>query len=356
MPSTESRPTLGRVLVASTGTEGDLRFPLEPTDGWGSTWDIGAFYSPQEGVGGELGWHEERLGDDSARASTTLWGGSRGAGGLRATGAYALTDDYRLDLGGKFRYGNEDFFGVGALSRESDVSPLTVRRLEAFVGARHHVDNFYLSVGWRLDDATFVKADGGVYPALDLPDKQGLLLSGLQAEFGYDSRDSERDPERGTWIYVRGFSPSRGVLSPRTFQEWDAAIHQNFWLSTHHQDLGFHVVTTATTGEVPFQVFPYLGKTEWLPAVRAGRFQDRNALSAVALYRRKMGLGFSLGPYLGCGAVSYDWANLFPSPWKFGLGLVAAWNPSRSRGQGVKLAFGEFASELIFQAGWSSEL
>lgn len=143
---------------------------------------------------------------------------------------------------------------------------------------------------------------GGVLAGSSVTGSKAMMNSGAGFAAEYDTRDSEMNPHRGSFIeakmlwfgsYAGGdASFSKGTLDMRTFIP--------FGESTICLQFG----GASVTGDIPFYYYPSLGGSQSLRGFYYGRHVDRNLVFSQAEYRFNVWKRIGMTLFAGAGEVA----------------------------------------------------
>lgn len=306
-----------------------------------------AYFSSSQGLGAGLGAHDDRLFDTARSAAVSLSASTRK--NIVGEGRYsesALFQDIQLELHARFFNGSEDFYGVGINSKKEDRSQLVLGRWNFGMSVRRELfDTFYFRLGWQMASMRLTSGGGRVFDSSNLPDGSGSSDSGPFSELGWDSRDSENDPYRGGSLFVRGYFPTKGFGSDRTYEVWALGAHY-YKSFAYRQTLGFHAGIASLFKDPSFSSYPRFGEDVYLRGVRVGRFQDKNAFGVMADYRGHLWSSIHWVAFATIGRVAPELGELFKTPVKAGGGGGLRFQISSDRSRFAGVEVGVFASEL----------
>lgn len=201
------------------------------------------------------------------------------------------------------------FFGIGPTTNEDDESSYTDEVGFFDLGLSHSLpgafDDFVLEVGARAEGHWLDHGRVGGHPSMEnVPDFRFLFdeadqyaLGWLGAGLRWDTRDSQRNPYRGTAIGAAA-DAALGQTGGRVgatylifadqvlpvwpiFHDGGTADEENPPTDT----LAFHFESRLSSGDLPFFARPTLGGSEIQRGFIEGRWRDDAAWTAAAEYR-----------------------------------------------------------------------
>ena len=237
------------------------------------------------------------------------------------------------------------FFGLGPNTEEQDESSFSDEVTAFYVGLQRALprpgDDWILGLGVRGENHHLsngeVKGEPStedLYPQL-FDAAQDARLGWLEAGLAWDSRDSQRNPYRGTRIALQaegavlqrgGDTGGRFRLEASHIVPVPGLLHDGGDPDEEHpptDSLALGVFSQAVAGDLPFFSLPSLGGDKSLRGFVAGRWRDRASWFAAAEYRfwflprgfritdsiRVERLG--LAPFYEIGAVASKWPRIF---------------------------------------------
>lgn len=187
-----------------------------------------------------------------------------------------------------FRYHNFPFYfyGMGDTTHYANRSLVGNIRYKFTVEAERRITrNFYggLSLLYQKDE---FKADDpkGVYPLMDLQDKDGGYATFIGITGVYDSRNNQNYCTEGSYIrFNAAYAPSFLSKHPLWRLEMKAS---HFIPLSKKSTLGLNVYGNSLQGKVlPFYLLPELGSDNIMRGYYTGRYRGQNYLAAQAEYR-----------------------------------------------------------------------
>jgi outer membrane protein assembly factor BamA len=289
-----------------------------------------------------------------------------------------------LRVGGGYRKTlTRRFFGLGASSDEHDeikyrdeVAFLNIGVNESLPGA---FDDFVVDLGvrgeyhWLGRRAPNDPANQAFFDQL-YQESDGYGLGWLNAGLRWDTRDSQRNPYRGTVIgadidAALGQSGGRvgaiyKIYGDQTFPLWPL-FHDGGGDDEENpptDTLAFHVETQLSSGNLPFFARPTLGGSRILRGYIAGRWRDDASWAAAAEYRfwviprgftvwrhiRVERVGAAL--FYEIGSVANDGFELFDAPVRQSYGISG--RATIERAAIFRADFGFSEEGFIFSAGF----
>jgi hypothetical protein len=313
-----------------------------PADGLRTGIEPGIFFNAQRGFGGALTWEDDRLFDRRRGLQVEGDASTKGQYGISVQADDTeLYSPLRLTFYGRYSGGTEDFFGLGMESPSGSPASIDLVRTELRLGATVPFDEATsLTVGWRSAGAVL----RGMAPA-------GLDFGFADGPFGqlvFDTRNSRRNPVSGTLVDLRGFFPTQGLGSGRTFREWTARAESYYRIRLRHT-LALTLGAVLLDGDAPFSSFPALAGSVPAPGVREGRYRDRNVAAAAVEYRWRVWQTTSVAAFATTGTAGPDAGNLPQGVWKVGAGLAWIGHFSRYATASPRVELAVFGGETVFQ-------
>lgn len=259
---------------------------------------------------------------------------------LEGTAAYTTRGYRRVsaalnfkDMGGKkidfqlhaqqYELPEEDFFGLGTASLESNRTSYLLDGFEAGTGVRVRPAKYIDITG----GVTYISNRAGSGQDPRFPSSEEVFgsstLAGFSdapdylradAGFAFDWRDNPLHPHYGGRYAVRVADYRDQNRNAYNFQRVDVDVHQYVPLPDRYRTLAFRATgtfTDATTGnDVPFFEQPTLGGSQTLRGFREFRFRDRNSLAMTAEYRWEAWWALDGALFVDAGTVAPKWQSL----------------------------------------------
>ena len=218
-----------------------------------------------------------------------------------------------LSVGGGYRKTlTRRFFGIGPTTNEDDESSYTDEVGFLDLALSHSMpgklDDFVWELGLRGEGHWLDHGRVGGHPSMESPDNdpsfaylfgqaEEVALGWLSAGLRYDTRDSQRNPYRGTAIggaVDAALAQTDGevgatylIFADQVFPIWPL-FHDG---GTKHEEnpptdtLAFHFEGRSSSGHLPFFARPSLGGSEIQRGYIEGRWRDDAVWSAATEYR-----------------------------------------------------------------------
>lgn len=338
---------------------GESHFVRNPDHVDGLSWGLrpALFLSPVAGFGGALRYYDDRLWDSKRRGAFSVLGSTQGSYGVGLFVADNETiSQSEISLALDFGVYNHEFYGLGMQTAFSDRSQLKTQQFSGRLSfVRSFWDYVFLEIGWLFEAHNVKSVQGTSFQSATLTDKTQSFGTGPYGRLGYDDRDSRVDPRRGFLAQVEAQFPTRGLGSQRSFERWSAGGEGHLPLGSSH-GLHFQLGVQWVRADAPYGWYPRLNGRWVLPGVRRDRFQEKAVSLASAEYRYRLLDSFSLGGFLTAGRVAETPGGLFNFPYHLGAGLALAVHPSDLYSPAVRLEFGVFGRETVFQVTGSASL
>ena len=261
-------------------------------------------------------------------------------------------------------YPQEDFFGIGSDSSETDRSSFRledsdysaafgVRPIQKLgVGIRGGVLNTNTARGTdtRVPSVEDIFAPGQV-PALEQQPDYRYAGAFIQ----YDHRDEPLNPRSGGFYRVEGdYYDDRGG-SAYSFRRWQAELQKYFPFFNQRRVIAFRsrvVLTDTNAGQqVPFFLMPILGGSEDLRGFREFRFRDNNSLLMNLEYRWEAFSGLDLALFGDAGNVFKDAGDISLEKLKTAYGFGFRFNTAKSVFWRIDVGFSREGTRTFFKFG-----
>lgn len=224
-----------------------------------------------------------------------------------------------------------------------DGEPYDEASLLASVDGRFRIDN-ELAAGLRCDmlwDEVLDTQDGGVLDGADVLGKRPYVASGCGPVIAYDTRNDVR-------------LPSRGIYAEARLQGWTSLYGESFHALQSDLDFrGFvdlghghvfagHLRLRATLGDLPFQLLPKLGGSNFLRGWFEGHLLSQNAALAQLEWRFPLFWKISGAVFASAGQAFERFEDFSPDELRFGAGagLRVLVNKRQSVNVRVDFAYG----------------
>ncbi len=203
-----------------------------------------------------------------------------------------------------------NFYGIGNNTRKADADLLDEKRFRFDVTAEQQVKrNLYIGL---LAGAYYYrysnKTPGGIYDTgTNIEDKDGGPIIFLGPTFTYDSRDNVTYTTKGIRLAAQ-LRAIKGVVSNNGYNGglFQLDVSQFIKLSNRFI-LGLNGQSKNLLGGTsPFYLLPQMGNDELMRGYYAGRFRDRNLLTAQGELRYRLSNRFGLVGFGGGGQVFSD--------------------------------------------------
>ncbi|MBI4405120.1 MAG: hypothetical protein HY537_13240 [Deltaproteobacteria bacterium] len=317
----------------------------ERTDGIDFGWSPSLFVSPSSGFGARLHLFDDRLFDNDSQGEISVQAGTRGnakASGTLSTSEWAA--DLVLRAKAAIRYGIEDFYGLGISTSQSQRFELTGTRWDAVLGARRSfLKNFFFELGWEAHKASLQKVEGGGEPIPLLFERWDAFHSGAYAELGFDNRNHAVAPTQGSKVSVKGYFPTEGLGSDRTFQRWDLHLEHALLIDIRNS-LQVRLLASSVSDNVPLSSLPGLSGELRTPGMRELRFVDNHSLVFGGVYRLRAWRPVTLFAFSSIARVASTAASLFSTPVILVGGGGIEWHVSHSRREIFSMEVGYLSS------------
>jgi hypothetical protein len=239
--------------------------------------------------------HPNRI-DVSARAARSTMGYTRVSGSVAVRPVPAPIE---INFGAqKYEFPQEDFFGFGVSSLQSNRTDYLLRSTEVGADLRWTPRRplAFTAGVWRLRPETGDGTDSRFPSSADLFDAATLPGYGVDAEFvrtdvgaSIDLRDNPAHPHAGGRYGVRFASYQPQDSSAFDFRRLEIDLQHYVPIPNRYRTLAFRasaVFTDSSAGnEVPFYYLPTLGGAQALRGFREFRFRDRDSVIVSAEYR-----------------------------------------------------------------------
>jgi len=176
----------------------------------------------------------------------------------------------------------------------------------------------------------------------------GGWVSGLGADFVWDSRDNVFYPSRGGFSEVRVTVFASALGSSFDFTEAVADLRR--YLNVGGHVLGIQAYTALVRGEPPYFKLPKLGGGVRMRGYYEGRYRDRTYTMAQAEYRTTLFWRFGFVAFAGVGDVadSYSKYRLRDVKTSLGFGLRYLFDPKERINIRADFGFGRNTSGVYF--------
>ena len=279
------------------------------------------------------------------------------------------------------------FFGLGPHSQESDETSFSDELSAFYLGIERALprpgDDWVLGLGVRGEHHHLSKGEvsgepstQAFYPQL-FDEAQDASLGWLELGVAWDTRDSQRNPYRGTRIAVlaegavlqrKGKTGGRFTLEASHVIPVPGLLHDGGDPGEEHpptDTLALGLFSLATAGSLPFFDLPSLGGDRLLRGFIAGRWRDRSSWTAASEYRfwviprgfritdsirvERLGLAF----FYEIGAVAPDWPDIFTTRIRQSYGVSFRASLERAAPFRVDLGFSEDGMQVNAAFGLS---
>ncbi|MFM8313232.1 MAG: hypothetical protein ACKOA8_03010, partial [Deltaproteobacteria bacterium] len=204
----------------------------------------------------------------------------------------------------------------------------------------------YLKLGWRFHSSHLRKIENGNLEST-LAGLSNAFDSGLLAEVGYDTRDSEFEPYHGERLLLQGYFPRDKMLSSRRFERFLVLV-ESYWALTTNLHLKLQGFYSSVSDEAPFDWYSSLSGTVSFSGLRPTRYIDRSLLGAGAELRWKRWQPITVFGYVNSATLAHETKNLMAQKKRFGFGGGAELYLQRFRNRAVRFEVGNFGGEWNF--------
>ena len=271
--------------------------------------------------------------DVTARGAYSTRGYARVGAGVNARNLGGSRIDLSLS-GQYYEFPQEDFFGLGMDSLESNRTNYRLDAIESGVAVRWNPSRFEFGgdvayfrprVG-RGTDKLFLSTDD-LFTAAAAPglgSETNYLKSGMSAAF--DWRDNPSHPHAGGRYAIAVTNFDDRDLG-RDFYRVDVNLHQYVPLTDRHRLVALRAEGVFTNAEsdgfVPFYLQPTLGGASRLRGFREFRFRDQNSVLVGAEYRWEAWWALDAALFVDAGMVapSRDSFSLRETEVAYGIGF-----------------------------------
>lgn len=178
------------------------------------------------------------------------------------------------------------FYGIGDTTHKADQSLLNNQRYKVQLeGEKRITGNFYAGVSLLYQHDDYSAGDAkGIYPQMQLVDKNGGHVTFIGVTGIYDNRDNQNYTTRGNWVRLNvAYAP--GFLSTRTLWKIDAQSRHFFPIS-RKSTIGLNANFNSLQGSaLPFYLLPEMGNDLLMRGYYTGRYRGQNYLALQAEYR-----------------------------------------------------------------------
>ncbi|ATL46546.1 polymerase [Chitinophaga caeni] len=203
-----------------------------------------------------------------------------------------------------------NFYGIGSDTREADKTLLDNKRFKFLAEVeRRLLPQFYagLSLQYQYDEYSAAE-DKGIYPQMNLVDKNGGHSTFLGVSAIYDNRNNQNYTTRGSFLRANA-AYALDFLSTRPFWKLEGKA-SHFFAISKKSTVGINGQLNSVQGDaLPFYMLSELGSDYIMRGYYPGRYRDQNFAGIQAEYR------FLIDPKLGLQLWSF---NLQP---KFALAV-----------------------------------
>ena len=230
------------------------------------------------------------------------------------------------------------FYGIGDTTRKVNQSLLNNQRYKVQLeGEKRITGNFYAGLTFLYQHDDYSAGDSkGVYPHMQLINKDGGHVTFIGATGIFDNRDNQNYTTRGSWVRLN-VSYAPGFLSSQTLWKIEAQSKHFFPLS-RKSTIGVNASFSSLQGNtLPFYLLPEMGNDLLMRGYYTGRYRDQNYLAFQAEYRYfldpripiniwfvHMQPKFALAAFGGTGSVFRN-SDFLGSGFKPNYGVGARW-------------------------------
>ncbi len=231
-----------------------------------------------------------------------------------------LLNSHEIGLSLYFEHGKKDFYSDSGMR----LINIDKRRFEVFASMNIY-KALYFFLGW---DGTH----------LAIYDDQSSFYSGAFFKFSLLNVDSVFDPIIGEKIEVKGYFPSGGLLSDRTFEKWSFDLWKGFFLGKQ-KSLFFNFFAEYSSGDIPFEEYSCLGRL-----IMSEEYRNKKIFGSKFGYRMRLFGPFNLGAFVMLGSAFSDDTPLL----RYGGGARFIFNTSNLRRKTFEFQSGIFDNHPFF--------
>lgn len=301
------------------------------------------FASQLDGLGALYRVWDERIFDKRRDAEILLSATTRKNFGLKLDyGDREVIEDYRLGVGTSFQYRFDEFYGLGLTSAPSDKSVFRIQTWDSYLSfSRELVENFHINIGWTFHQRHTGELVEGPFASYSALSGENLFYSGGYFKGEFNLLESEDYSLSGGRLRVKGFFPTKDLLSNVSFQKWniDGQMHTSFFGVLAKLQLA----TALVTEDAPLDALVEVKSDLHVPGVRPSRYRDKHLSGAALEFKRKVFGPFVLGAYATTVLSKLD----FNTMEKGAGGLLEVYLTRRKEKQ-ARLEMGAFNGEFTF--------
>lgn len=324
------------------------------TDGISSGFSPGLIASPGGGLGGVMRFHDDKLFDTDRKVGAGVFATTRGQWGANVQAEdFALLRGQGIRMEARLFRGEQDMFSPGPGSEPTSRFAPRVEREEGKISlVSPFFQAFQLEIGWQWfhQGAT---DDSGRLAAL--PDGESTYFSAPWFELAYDTRNSDIFASRGMRVGMSGAFPTRGLLSPRSFERWRFAGEFFFPGLKRGHVTSLHSLLSFVGGqESPWAAYPRFGGI--LRGGREGRWQDRALAGATGEYQFPVAFGLGLVGFATVASVGGNLGEAIGGIYEAGGGVGVFWEAPGARKSFWRIDLSRMGGETVLAAGGSVSL
>jgi outer membrane protein assembly factor BamA len=208
-----------------------------------------------------------------------------------------------------YRFFPENYWGIGPSTPPANKERYDTKRIEGKLSWLRNVwPARSLFVGLRLRyqqlyDLT--PEPGGLIARGRAPGHAGYRAAGAGLQLLWDTRDNPLYPTSGHYADLRNLYFHPWLGSTRKLAYWRIDLRQYHRFSGDSSGVwALQLRGEFTRGTPPLRLMPWLGDSDYLRGYYAGRFRDRQLLTAQLAYRREVWWRFGAVAFFGAGVVA----------------------------------------------------
>lgn len=211
----------------------------------------------------------------------------------------------------------------------------------------------FIGAGVRYNTIFNVEVDPeGVIASTQIEGFNGSTSVGVEAAVLYDSRNNILNAESGWYLEATYGVYGKALGGTHRFQLTRFDIRHFIGLSDEGKDiLGFQLLSSFSSGDVPFNELAFLGGNEIMRGYREGRYVERHLTAGQMEYRKTFGDSrWGAVAFLGAGDVfnavrDFKFKNLRPS---YGAGVRFKLDKTENLNLRLDYGFGNESNFLYF--------
>ncbi|MGY3572543.1 BamA/TamA family outer membrane protein [Vibrio paucivorans] len=287
----------------------------------------GPFFNPEQGLGigvAAVGLYTPYDWNPTTPYSTltiSSYGSTSGSYGLVANNrTYLNNDKVRLLVEGGLSHSPGYYWGVGRAQAEdeSNKTEYDVQRFSlAPKVALEVLPETYLMAGWNYQHFSALDADPGAFTPNDLEQSQ---ISGPTVALGYDSRDFEPNPRKGSYLSVEWSDFNQRYGGDYDFTQLTLNARQ-YWSLNSASIIAWDLYSQRAEGDIPWYGYSQLGDDKRMRGYYQGQYRDENQISTQVELRHSFNERHGMVAWVGAGNIAPEYNQLFDDTWLPTLGV-----------------------------------